>query len=231
MKRRVWITEYYSTLNRKGTLTYATIWMELENMKWNRPVTEDLYCIILLSGSGCSCLVTQSFFSNLRTAARQASLSFTISWSLLKLFHGGSDAIQPSHPLSSPSPPIFNLSQHQGLFQWVGSWHQVAKYWSFSFSISPSNEYSGLISFRVDWFDLLAVQGTLGFSPTPQSEAPVLRCSAFYMVQLSHAYKSNGKTIALTRQTFVAKVMSLLLVCCLGLSKLSLQIRTKCLLD
>ena len=71
------------------------------------------------------------------------------------------DAIQPSRPLSSPAPPAFNLSQHQGLFKWVSSLHQVAKYWSFSFSISPSNEYSGLISFRMDWLDLLAVQGTL----------------------------------------------------------------------
>ena len=71
------------------------------------------------------------------------------------------NAIQPSHPLLSPSPPPFNLSQHQGLFQWVSSSHPVAKGWSFSFSISPSNEYSGLISFRIDWFDLLAVQGTL----------------------------------------------------------------------
>ena len=71
------------------------------------------------------------------------------------------DAIQPSCPLSSPAPPAFNLSQHQGLFKWVSSLHQVAKYWSFSFSISPSNEYSGLISFRMDWLDLLAVQGTL----------------------------------------------------------------------
>ena len=71
------------------------------------------------------------------------------------------DAIQPSHPLSSPSTPAFNLSQHQGLFQWVSSLHQWPKYWSFSFSISPSNEYSGLISWRIDWFDLLAVQVTL----------------------------------------------------------------------
>ena len=73
--------------------------------------------------------------------------------------HWVSDAIQPSHPLSSPSPPAFNLSQHQGLFQWVSSLHQVAKYWSFN--ISPSNSYSGMISFRMDWLYLLAVQGTL----------------------------------------------------------------------
>ena len=75
--------------------------------------------------------------------------------------HWVGDALQPSHPHSSPSPPAFNLSQHQGLFQWVDSSHQVPKYWSFSFSISPFNEYSGLISFRMDWLDLLAVQGTL----------------------------------------------------------------------
>ena len=79
-----------------------------------------------------------------------------------------SDATQPSHPLSSPFPPAFNLSQHQGLFQWVSSLHQVAKVLEHHFSISPSSEYSGLISFRIDWFDLLAVQGTLESSATPQ---------------------------------------------------------------
>ena len=92
------------------------------------------------------------------TAAHQASLSITNLLSLLTLVHQVSDAIQPSHPLSSPSPPVLNLSQHQGLFQWVSSLHQM-KYWSFH--ISPSSEYSGLISFRIDWFDLLAVQATL----------------------------------------------------------------------
>ena len=76
-------------------------------------------------------------------------------------FHWVSDAIQPYHPLSSPSPPAFNLSQHQGLFKWVGFSVRWPEHWSFSFSISPSNEYSGLISFRMDWLDLLAVQGTL----------------------------------------------------------------------
>ena len=75
--------------------------------------------------------------------------------------HHVSDTIQPSHPLSSPSPPAFNLSQHQGLFQWVNSLHQVPKYWSFSFNISPYNEHPGLISFRIDWLDLLAIQETL----------------------------------------------------------------------
>ena len=93
------------------------------------------------------------------TSARQASLSFTICWIEFAHthVHWVSDAFQSSHPLSSPSPPVFNLSQHQGLFLWVSSSHQVAKV----FSISPSSEFSGLISFRIGWFDLLPVQGTL----------------------------------------------------------------------
>ena len=82
--------------------------------------------------------------------------------------HWVGDAIQPFYPLSSLSPPALNLSQHQGLFKWVSSLDQVAKYWSFCFSISPSNEYSGLMSFRIDWFDLSAVQGTVESSPAPQ---------------------------------------------------------------
>ena len=85
---------------------------------------------------------------------------------------------QPSHPLSSSSTPAFNLSQHQGLFQQVSSLHQVPKYWSFSFSISPSNEYSGLISFRIDWFELLSVQGTLkSLLQHQSSKASILWCS------------------------------------------------------
>ena len=85
------------------------------------------------------------------------------------------------------------------------------KYWSFSFSISPSNEYSGLISFRMDWLNLLAVQGTLkSLLQHHSSKASILQCSAFFMVQLSHPYMTTGKTIALTRQTLVGKVMSLL---------------------
>ena len=112
--------------------------------------------------------------------------------------HQVGDAIQPSHPLLSPSPPAFNLSQHQGLFQWVSSFHQVAKYWSFSFSISPSNEYSGLISFRIDWFDI-AVQWTLkSLIQHHSSKASVLQHSAFSMVQFSHLYMTTGKTIAMT---------------------------------
>ena len=93
------------------------------------------------------------------------------------------------------------------------------KYWSFSFSIRPINEYSGLISFRMDWFDLLAVQGTLkSLLQHHSSKASILQYSAFFIVQFSHPYMTTGKTIALTRWTFVGKVMSLLLICCLGWS-------------
>ena len=119
--------------------------------------------------------------------------------------HHIGDAIQPSHPLSSPSPPTFNLSQHQGLcIRWP-------KYWSFSFSISPSNEYSGLISFRMDWLDLPAVHGT--FKSLLQHHSPkasIIQHLTFFIVQLSHPYMTTGKTIALTRWIFVGNVMSLL---------------------
>ena len=125
--------------------------------------------------------------------------------------HWVSNAIQPSHPLLSPSPPTLNLSQHQGLFKWISSSHQVAKYWSFSFNISPSYEHPGLICFRMDWLDLLAVQGTLkSLLQHHSSKASILLGSAFLLVQLSHPYMTTGKAIALTRWTFVGKVMSLL---------------------
>ena len=124
--------------------------------------------------------------------------------------HWVSDAIQPSHPLLLSSPAL-NLSHHQGLFQWVGSLHQMAKkYWSFNFSISLSNEYSGLISFRIDWFDLLALQGTLkSLLQHHNSKPSILWCSAFFVIQLSHPYMITGKTIALTTWMYVGQVMSL----------------------
>ena len=125
--------------------------------------------------------------------------------------HCVSDATQPSHPLLSPSPPAFSLlsirifsSESVLCIRWP-------KYWSFSFSISPYNEYSGLISFRVDWFDLLAVQRTLKSLLQHQSfKVLILQRSAFFMVQLSHPYMTTGKTIALTIWTFVSRVMSLI---------------------
>ena len=126
--------------------------------------------------------------------------------------HQFSDAIQPSHPLSSPSPPALNPSQHQGLFFSSESTLRMRwpKYWSFSFSISPSNEIPGLISCRMDWLDLLEVQGTLKSLQHQSSKASILWHSAFFIVQLSHSYMTTGKTIALTRRTSVGKVMSVL---------------------
>ena len=142
----------------------------------------------------------------LLTAACQASLSITNSWSLLKLM--SITLVMPSnhlilcHPLlllppTFPSIRIFS-NESALLIRWP-------KYWSFSFNISPSNEHPGLISFRMNWLDLLAVQGTLRdseeFSATPQFKASVLQHSAFFMVQLSHPYMITGKTTALTRWT------------------------------
>ena len=130
--------------------------------------------------------------------------------------HWVSDAIQPSHPLSSPSPPAFNLSQHWGFYNESALHIRWPKYWSFSFSISPSNEYSGLISSRMDSLDLLAVQGSL--LQHHSSKASILQCSAFSIVQLSHPYMATVKTIALTKSTCIDKVISLPFICCLGWS-------------
>ena len=125
--------------------------------------------------------------------------------------HGVSDAIQPSHPLLSPFPPApippsIRVFSNESILcmRWP-------KYWSFSFSIIPSKEIPGLISFRMDWLDLLTVQGTLkSLLQQSSSKASILRCSAFFIVQLSHPYMTTGKIITLTRWTFISKVMSLL---------------------
>ena len=145
------------------------------------------------------------------TATHQAFLSFTISWTLLKFMSiksaMPSNHLVLSHPLlflPSIFPSIRVFSNESALrIRWP-------KYWSFSFSLSPSNEYSELISFRIDWLDL-AVQGTLkSLLQHHSSIASILQCSAFFMVQLSHPYKTTEKTIAWSRRTFVSKVMSLL---------------------
>ena len=126
--------------------------------------------------------------------------------------HRVNDAIQPSHPLLSPSPPALNPSQHHSFYNESTLCMRWPKYWSFSFSIIPSKEIPGLISFRMDWLNLLAVQGTLkSLLQHHSSKALILQRSAFFTVQLSHPYMTTGKTIALTRQTLVTKVMSLLL--------------------
>ena len=146
------------------------------------------------------------------TAARQASLSITNSRSLLKLM--SIESVMPSNhlilchpllllPLIFPSIRVFSNESVLPI-RWP-------KYCSFSFNISSSNEYSGLISFRMDWLDLLAVQGTLkSLLQHHGSKASILSCSAFFIIQLSHPYMSTRKTIALIRQTFVGKIMSLL---------------------
>ena len=146
------------------------------------------------------------------TVACQASLSITNSWSLLKFM--STKLVMPSNHLifcrsllllPSIFPSIRVLSNESVLcIRWPN-------YWSFSFSISPSNEYSGVVFFRIDWLDLLTVQGTLkSLLQHHSSKASILRRSAFFLVQLSHPYMATGKIIALTRQTFVGKVMSLL---------------------
>ena len=127
--------------------------------------------------------------------------------------HRVSDAIQPSHPLSSPSPPAPNPPSIRVFSNESTLRMMWPKYWRFSFNISPSNEHPGLISFRMDWLDFLAVQGTLkSLLQHHSSKASVLQCSAFFTVRLSHPYLTTRKTIALTRWTFVGKVMSLLLI-------------------
>ena len=146
------------------------------------------------------------------TAAHQASLSITNSWSLLKLM--SIELVIPSNHLilcrpllllPSIFPSIRAFSNESALcIRWP-------KYWSFSFSISPSNEHPGLISFRMGWLDLFAVQGTLkSLLQHHSSKVSILQCSAFFIVQLSHAYMTTGKTIALSSWTCVGKVMSLL---------------------
>ena len=115
------------------------------------------------------------------------------------------------HSLSSPSLPTFTLSQHQSFSNESVLRKRWSKYCSFSFSISPSNEYSGLISFRINWLDLLAVQGTLkSLLQHHSSKASILWHSAFFIVQISHLYVTTGKIIAMTKWTFIGKVMSLL---------------------
>ena len=129
-----------------------------------------------------------------------------------------------------PSLSALNISQHQGLFQESALCIRWPKCWSFSFSISPSKEFSRLISFRIDWFNLRAAQGTLkSLLQHHRSKASILYCSAFFMVQLSQPYMTTGKTIALTIQTFVSKVMPLLFKALSGFVIVFLP-RSKCLL-
>ena len=159
-------------------------------------------------------------FATLWTAARQASLSITNSRSPPKPM--SIESVMPSNhlilcrPLLLPHSIFLSIRVFSSELALCIRW---TKYWSFSFSISPSNQYSELISFRMDWLDLLAVQGTLkSLLQHHSSKASILWCSAFFMVQLSHPYMTTGKTIALTRWTIVGKVMFLFWICCLDWS-------------
>ena len=165
--------------------------------EWAFVVIQSLSCIRLFETSW--------------TAARQASLSITNSWNLLKLM--SIVLVMPSSHLILYCPllllpsifPSIKVSSNESVLC-IG-W---SKYWSFSFSISPSSEHPGLISFRMDWLDLFAVQGTLkSLLQHQSSKASILGHSALFIVQLSHPYMTTGKTIALTRRTFVSKVTSL----------------------
>ena len=172
-------------------------------------VTLQLILVYINSVQSLSCV--QRFVTPW-TTARQALLSITSSQSLLKLM--SIESVMPSNHLILCRPllllpsifPSIRIFSNESVLciRWP-------KCWSFSFTISPSNEYSGLISFRMDWLDLLAVQGTLkSLLQHHSSKASILWCVAFFIVQLSYAYITTGKTIALTRQTFADKVMSLL---------------------
>ena len=176
-------------------------------------------------------LSSVQLFETLWTAACQASLSITDSWSLLKL--RSIESVMPSNHLILCRPFLFLLS----IFPSIRVFSNESalcirwpKYWSFSFNISPSNEHSGLISFRMDWFDHLTIQGILkSLLQHHSSKASILQRSAFFVVQLSHLYMTTGKTIALTRWIFVGKVISLFFNM---LSRLVIAFlpRSKCLL-
>ena len=167
---------------------------------------------VLVQFSSVQSLSPVRLFATPLIAAHQVSLSITNSRSLLKLM--SIESVMPSSHLIlccsllllPPIPPSITVFSNESTLRM-----RCPKYWSFSFNISPSNEHPELISFRMDWLDLLAVQGTLkSLLQHHSSKVSILRCSAFFIVQLSHAYMTTGKTIALTRWTFVDKVMSLL---------------------
>ena len=183
---------------------------------WPPPAGPPLNCWMLstpaLTQGSVQSLSPVPFFETPWTASHQASLSFLNSWSLLKLM--SIKLVMPSNHLILCRPLLLlpSIFSSIGIFSHELVLHiRWPKYWSFGFSVSPSSEYSGLVSFRIDWLDLLAVQGTLkSLCQHESSKASILQCSGFFMVQLSHPYMTTGKTIALTRQTFVGKVMSLL---------------------
>ena len=169
-------------------------WMDRQLARW----------IVVAVFQSLSCV---QLFATPWTAALQASLFFTTSWSLLKLM--SIESVMPSNHLILCHPLLLSsvFSSIRVFSNELALCITQPKYWNFSFNISPSNEYSGLISFRIDWFELLAAQGTLKSLEHHNLKASVFWCSVFFTVQLSHPYVTTGKTIALTRRTFVGKVI------------------------
>ena len=196
----IYTMEYHSAIKKNTFESVLMRWMNLE------PIIQSEV------GQKFSSVRSLSRVWLFVSAAHQASLSISNSQNLLKLM--SLESVMPSNhlilccpllllPSIFPSIRVFS-SETVLCIRWP-------KYWRFSFSISPSNEYSGPVSFRMDWLDLLAVQGTLkSFLQHHNSKASILQCSVFFTVQLSHSYMTTGKTIALTRWTFVSQVMSLL---------------------
>ena len=174
-------------------------------LRWNWFIYFCMYNVFHTKFSSVQLLSHVQFFATPWTSARQASLSITNSQSLLKLL--SIELVMPSNRLILCRPLLLLPSVFPSVrvFSDESVLHvKWPKYWRFSFSISPSNEYSGLISFRIDWLDLLAVQGTLkSLLQYHSSKESILWPSAFFIIQLSHPYMTTGKTIALTRQTFV----------------------------
>ena len=195
----------------------------MSSITWELYCSKPLFFIQLLS--------RVRLFATPWTAAHQASQSFTISGNLLKLIP--MELVMPSNYLILCRPLLLLFSTFPSIRVFSNESAlciRGPKYWNFSFSISPSNEYSGLISFRIDWFDLLTVQGTLkSFLQHHSLKASIIWQSTLFMVQLPHPYMTTEKTIALTRWTFVGKVMSLLFNM---LSRLDIAFlpRSKCLL-
>ena len=216
------MTQWFNWLNESACMLLCCVYSGQTNKERAQPdslvnkwIKVLLYTaqptIGTVSSVQLSCSVVFNSVTAWTTPAHWASLSITKSWGLLKLI--SNELLMPSnhlilyHPLLLP-PSNFPIIR---VFSDESTLHiRWPKYWNFSFNISPSNEHSGLISFKMDWLDLLAVQGTLkSLLQHHSSKASILPCSAFFIVQLSHPYMTTGKTIALTRRTFVGKVMSL----------------------
>ena len=221
-----WIERCHLFTRLELSLLYFNDWNTVLNLifipKCQKYLFKYIMTLFITQAQCCCCSVTQLVMFHSWQPMNCSTPGFPALHHLLEFAQTHirwiSDAIQPSHPLSSPSASAFNFSSIRVFFNDLTLPIRWPKYWSFSFSISPCNKYSGLISFRIGWFDLLAVQGTLKrLFQHRGSKASILQCSAFFMAQLSHPYVTTGKTIALTIQTLLAKWCLCFLICCLVL--------------